>query len=471
MPVAPPGLRWQEEVDIGVVGAGGCGLAAAHAAAQPDLKTVIWERGKTAGGSTTLSGGRLAAAGSRMQHEAGIFETSEEFVEDVLAHNGGRSDPAVTRRLCESSASLVEWLADARGIPLDLVKQVCDPGHRRFRLHAPPARSGQALVTALLRSLERRGARLRLETAVLQLWTDDAGAVIGTQIKAVKKTPSNVRCGKLILATGGFGANPTLMAEHCPAVAGLNYIGASTNDGDALNWSADVGAATRDLGAYEAHATVAVGSQLLVPWMLITNGALVVNQRGERFADETRGPAAVVMPLLAQPGRIGYELFDARILKLATTEDPQFAAEVVPRAVRRGDTLASLAEQFQIDLETLTDTVAQHSAAGPVPLVAPFYGIRIGPGLLQTLGGLVIDGNARVLGPDGTPIPNLYAGGGAAAGCSGPAGDGYLQGMGLLCALGWGKIAGEQAAHELRATRAALAQPSPEPHDEPASGE
>jgi fumarate reductase flavoprotein subunit len=97
------------------------------------------------------------------------------------------------------------------------------------------------------------------------------------------------------------------------------------------------------------------------------------------------------------------------------------------------------------------------------PLSAPFYGIRIAPALLETHGGLVIDPSARVLRADGAIVPNLYAGGGAAVGLSAPGGNGYLLGNGLLCALGWGKIAGEQAAHEILTARAASEPVTPTP--------
>jgi fumarate reductase flavoprotein subunit len=55
----------------------------------------------------------------------------------------------------------------------------------------------------------------------------------------------------------------------------------------------------------------------------------------------------------------------------------------------------------------------------------------------------VVDVHARVLRPDGSFIPNLYAGGGTAAGISGDGPEGYLSGNGLLTALGFGLIAGE----------------------------
>ncbi len=76
--------------------------------------------------------------------------------------------------------------------------------------------------------------------------------------------------------------------------------------------------------------------------------------------------------------------------------------------------------------------------------------MRVVPGLFHTQGGLKVDEHARVLRADGTPVPNLFAGGGAAAGISGKRGAaGYASGNGLLTALGLGRRAGLRAAAEI----------------------
>jgi fumarate reductase flavoprotein subunit len=56
-----------------------------------------------------------------------------------------------------------------------------------------------------------------------------------------------------------------------------------------------------------------------------------------------------------------------------------------------------------------------------------------------------------VLKKDGTPIPNLFAGGGAAGGISGQTGAmGYASGNGLLTAIGLGYLSGKAATQELK---------------------
>jgi fumarate reductase flavoprotein subunit len=68
--------------------------------------------------------------------------------------------------------------------------------------------------------------------------------------------------------------------------------------------------------------------------------------------------------------------------------------------------------------------------------------VRVTGALFHTQGGLAVDGQARVLRPDGRALPNLYAAGGAACGVSGSRASGYLSGNGLLTAVALGRLAG-----------------------------
>lgn len=480
MPVAPAGLRWHEEADIGVVGAGACGLAAAHAAVGDDMRVSVWERAKEPGGNTALSTGCLAGAGSRLQRDAGVTDSADDFYDDVMARNRQRSDRALTHRLCELSGGLVDWLAGQLELDLMFLRQTGDPGHRRPRLHAPASRDGQAMVNTLAGLAMRRGVKLRLVTPVLHLWTDVDGGVLGVQIKSPKRSATNVRCHALVLATDGFAANSTLLAQHVAEATGFTYAGAATSTGDALLWGADADAAQRDLGAYYAYPYATVGANAPVPWDFVRAGAILVNQRGERFMNEMLDPASAVATVCAQPGRIAYMIFGSAALKAVSADDVYFAHRIAPRAVRRGDDAAALAAQFQIGAEALARTIATFNGGrvtgndvfgrteGGPSLEPPLHGIRVSPALFTTLGGLTVDSDARVLRPDGTPVPNLYAGGTAASGLAGPAGDGYLLGTGLLCAFGLGRLAGAHAAGTLR-TRRAAANPGPPPADAPSA--
>ncbi|MEG8030902.1 FAD-binding protein [Sphingomonas aurantiaca] len=86
---------------------------------------------------------------------------------------------------------------------------------------------------------------------------------------------------------------------------------------------------------------------------------------------------------------------------------------------------------------------------GKPVLAPPYRAAKVTGALFHTQGGLVVDRDARVLRADGTPLPNLYAGGGAARGVSGAGADGYMAGNGLLTATTFGKLAGRAAAEAI----------------------
>jgi fumarate reductase flavoprotein subunit len=73
----------------------------------------------------------------------------------------------------------------------------------------------------------------------------------------------------------------------------------------------------------------------------------------------------------------------------------------------------------------------------------PFRAIPLVAGVTFTLGGLRVDGHARVLDGTGTPIAGLYAAGGTMGGLHGGPRVGYAGG--LLEAAVFGLLAGEHA--------------------------
>src|SRR5205823_6959172 len=125
----------------------------------------------------------------------------------------------------------------------------------------------------------------------------------------------------------------------------------------------------------------------------------------------------------------------------------------------KGDTLRGVAEQLGIDAAGLEQTGRAYNACERKQdalgrdvasrLEPPFYGIKVTVALYHTQGGIRVSADAQVLRKNGSVIPNLYAGGGVAAGVSGDGMDGYLPGSGQLASLGLGFIAGRHAAQSL----------------------
>ena len=101
-----------KEFDVLVVGAGACGLSAAIAAADAGVQPVIIEKMDRVGGNSALSTGSVPAAGSRFQRDAGIADSPDQMVHDLMVVAKETDDLEEVRRLAEVSGETVEWLVD-----------------------------------------------------------------------------------------------------------------------------------------------------------------------------------------------------------------------------------------------------------------------------------------------------------------------------------------------------------------------
>ena len=445
------------QADVVVVGAGGCGQTAALAAAEKGSRVLLLERDITAGGSTAISAGIFVAAGSHVQLANDERSTAEELAENILRLNKRQSDPAVTHALCRASGPLLDWLAD-HGVPLQHLAGYRYPGMDRDWLVATPGRHGGELTAPLLAAIARQpNIDLRQQTAVTGLRTK-GGQVTGVNVLTAQGENAQVQARAVILAAAGFGANAALVGRHIPELSGAPYYGTPYATGEALDWTGALGAAVAHMGAFQTHSSIAYPENILVTTYLINQGAIQVNQAGRRFGDETDSYARHALTVQQQPGGAVVELFDERILQAALANYARFGECLQAGIVHRAGTLAELAKIFGLPAPNLETAVSRYNKAvsagqdeyGRVafgaPLVPPFYGIRVTSALVQTLGGLRVDAQARVLRADGTPIPGLYAGGGTAAGLAGDSPEGYMAGTGLLAAFGLGWIAGPHAA-------------------------
>jgi fumarate reductase flavoprotein subunit len=445
------------DTDMLVVGAGGCGLTAALVAAERGKRVLLLERDTVVGGSTAMSAGILVAAGSRLQRENGETGRAEELADDIFRLNGRQSDAAVTLALCHASGPLVDWLLD-QGIPLEHMPGYKYAGMSKSWMHSSPERHGAVMTEALLHAVQRKpSVEVLLGTAVTGL-ISHGGTVNGATAMRADGESLTVRAKAVILAASGFGADGAMVARHIPELAGAPYFGARYATGDAIHWGLELGAAAEHMAAYQSHSSIATPDMMLVTTYLINHGAIQVNQEGDRFGDETDSYAGHALAVQRQPGRMVIEIFDEPVLRQTLANYPRFQACLEAGIVHRAKSLNELAQKFGLKEAKLAATLASYNAAISLgqdefgrsafgkPLTPPFCGIRVTSALVQTLGGLRVDSRARVLCPNGSAVPGLYAGGGTAAGLAGDRSEGYLAGTGLLAAFGLGWIAGRDAS-------------------------
>jgi fumarate reductase flavoprotein subunit len=446
------------DIDIVVAGAGAAGLAAAIAGADSGSSVLLLEAQDTfrSGSNTAMSTSMIPAGGSRWQRKAGIEDSPDLLHEDIMTKTKGKADPVVTRALSDVSPSLVAWIADDCDVPLELVTDVWFPGNSRLRHHCVPDRSGRTLHRHLLDAASARpGITLVVPSRLTEVEETDAG------LRATTTRPDGsndvVLAKTVILATNGFGADKEMVRRHIPEIADGLYHGGDGSRGDALRIGESLGSETASLGAYQGHGSVASPHGVLLTWTTMMNGAVLINSQGRRFQNETIGYSESAVNVLAQPGGVAWAVFDRQVHQKAKPfADYQDLLSM--GAVKWVDDVETLAQLIGCDSDDLGRTLEQthRSAAADAPdplgrtnwahgIEAPYAAVKVTGALFHTQGGLKIDENGAVL-RNGSPIPGLYAAGGAAVGISGDSSYGYVSGNGLLSALGLGFLAGLAAS-------------------------
>lgn len=447
-----------ETLDLLVIGAGACGLAGAIAAHDAGGTVAILEGRDRPGGNSALSTGSIPGAGSRYQRAAGIEDSPQRMVEDLIRVAGHHDADDLTRMIAAECGPLCEWLIEDLGARMELITAYKHIGHSVERLHAPRSRRGQDLVDDLLRFVAERDIPIAVGNKASDLLIED-GHVVGAVVAG-----EAIRAHKVLLATNGFAADPALVAEHCPEIAAAEYFGAPGSTGDAVRWGQALGAALGNMGAYQGYAAVAYPQGQLLSWTTLEKGGVLVSDTGQRFGNEDLGYSGFAAHVMKQ-GAFAWAIYDARIHAVAEAEE-EYAEMAAMGAVTWADTPGALATAVGLDPDGLEQTIAAYNAAARgegedafgrkafamAPLTAPFAAVKVKPGLFHTQGGLQVDDKARVCRADGGIVPNLFAGGGAAAGISGRDGAlGYASGNGLITALVLGRKAGLVAMDEIKA--------------------
>lgn len=454
------GRSFDVSVPVIVIGAGACGCSAALAAKERGADVLMIERDEPPTGSTSLSGGQIPAAGTRLQKAAGIEDTPEAFAEEILEKARRRTDAEMALAVSRGSTVTVDWLVDAYGAPLEVLTDFFYPGHRKHRMHGTPNRDGAELLACLLEAVSREGIDMLTAATATDLHADEDGKVTGVRLRRPDGSREDVGCGALVLACNGFGGNPEMVREYIPEIADALYFGHMGNKGDAVKWGLELGAGVADMGSYQGHGAVATPHNTHIGWPSITEGGIMVNTDGRRFSHENRGYSEQAIEVIRQPGSFAWAIFNETAHEVAMQFSHQ-RESVEAGAVRVAETFDRLAEITELPGDALAETIAEVNdvlagrKADPfgrdfgdkAPLEPPYHAVKVTGALFHTQGGLVVDPEARVLRKGGRrPLPNLFAGGGAARGLTGPSCWGYTSGAGLMTATTLGRLGGEGAA-------------------------
>ena len=447
-------------VPVLIVGGGACGAVAALAAHSSGVEPLLIERDPFPSGSTGMSQGLFCAAGTRFQKELGIDDIPEQFFEDIMAKSRGEANPKVARLLADRSREVLDGLCDEHGFPWTLDERFrASYGNSRARIHGWSGHNGTDMVQWLHRRLSDLGVDVLCGTRLVDIIADGNGKVTAVSIEGADGERTLVGCEAIVLAAGGFGGNHEMTRKFMPETVAFRYNGHEGSEGDAIFLGEKVGAALGDMGSYQGYAMLADPCGISTPPNVLIEGGIILNANGERFTDESKDIAGMVLPLSEQPDGFGWVVIDENIhQKCAHIPDFQELIQLgAVRQVRDVNELSAMsglpADEVGRSLEEAQNAALSgdedrfgRSWAGLQAPHGGLYYIRVTGALYHTQGGLEIDDHARVIRRDGDVFSNMFAGGGSARSVSGSSSWGYLPAMGLTTAVTLGCVAGQNAA-------------------------
>lgn len=500
----PPG-------SVVVVGAGLAGLCAALASREAGAQVVLLEASPKAarGGNTRFSNGsfRIAHGGigtARNDDLAHLVDlerqphaerarvdaySTEEFTRDVVTTSRGRSNREELALVVDESYDIARWLA-SHGVIWELNLKFTQIGdlnsNRCFDLDPgaslATAESGTGLVESLFAAAEMAGIEIRYET-VFDDFVVTEGEVVGARVFG--PSGAEVVSGSVVLASGGFEANPEMRRKYLgPGWDLVAVRGSRYNTGRGLDRALALGATP--VGHWGGcHSVPTDASIPLVGDLELSQRSerysyadgLLINEDGRRFIDEgedlfTMTYTKVGAAIAAQPGGVAYQVFDAAAGEnlqqhYYTHGQPITASSIEDLAVAIGVPVASLSAtvaDFNNSCDQRVRRDVREMSAAPVNqppksqwAVAlqqgPFVAYKVTAGISFTYGGIMTLPSMAVQHIGGHAIGGLCAAGGVVGGL-------FFHNYPAAAALTRAAVCGRQAGRTAAGMASRIAEPA-----------
>ncbi|AVK61725.1 reductase [Lactobacillus sp. CBA3605] len=485
------------KTDVIVAGAGGTGLAAAHAAAEQGLQVLVLEKQAQIGGNTKISSG-FFAIDSKEQRAKGLQLSKAEAVNQLTTYNHNLANGPLIHHIVDTAADTLTWLEN-----LGMAIQLNDNAKTTQFAHRDNPYQGGAYhmyqnkpesYARIQAKLENESVQFKFGVTLTDLRQTADGKIIGVSATDAAGMTFNVDAQATVIATGGFGGDRKKVARtmHTTALRTLGVpnmgeglqamvkAGAEDIDGTALIHAAQLAKSTVTQKTSAEH--LAGFSHTALTQLLLTP-LFWVNRTGQRFTNEDvvydtvnwanagwsvggQYYFVVDQATLDNFTKNGGALEVSQAGPGADTEPGDFTAlanaSVAAGTAFKGATITELATKvgmvpatliaavktYNQAVTTKTDSTFSKSAASLVyPVnVGPFYAFTAQVAYLGTVGGVRVDENLRVLDQQFRPIPGLFTGGANAGGYY--EGHSYPAYEGLASGFAWtsGRLAGTSAA-------------------------
>ncbi|MCI8664729.1 MAG: FAD-dependent oxidoreductase [Hungatella sp.] len=445
------------DTDIVVVGAGGAGLTASLSALQNGAKVVLLEKMSFAGGASSMAGAGTTATGSKWLAEDGVEDSPEKLKADLLENGHNLNHEPTVDIFVNTVGEAFDWLVDPEGANVEYQRPTTS------RTYSGVGR-GAGVVKTLLAHVEEAGGQVLMSTPATELMVTD-GKVTGVKAEGEKEVYT-INAKAVILATGGFGANDDLVPEEFQKFV---YAGAAGATGDAIEMTKAVDADLINMEFVNVQPNSIVLPSGLgqycnpgVGGAYKTSGAFMVNEKGERFANEQGGAYELIQAM--KGNEASYLILDEASFtafnegmkgsKIYTDEDVETwlknNGSSNPVMVG-GDTLEDVAKVLNLPDGALTAAAESYNQAVDagtdefgrtltmkISGDGPYYAVQMWLRYYATLGGLHVNEQMQVLNTSQNPVDGLYAAGEAVGGLEG---DIYLGGS----LFGWAMTSGYKA--------------------------
>jgi fumarate reductase flavoprotein subunit len=454
----------QLEFDAAVIGAGIAGLVTALRLSELGVRTAVLERGEQ---EKYACNTRMAGGAFHVAHQD--VEDGEQIIGDAIRkRTGGTARAELVNAMASDMGEATRWLKK-HGVRFIKV------GHESYRKHtlAPPiqpsirnyweGRGGDVLLRTLEAELTKCGGIVMRGMRATRLVIREG---VCTGIEGVHQgAPFNVAAKSVVICDGGFHSNTELLREYIsPAPEKLKQRNAGTGNGDGLRMAREAGAQLVGMNRFYGHvlAQDAMRNDDLWPFPLmdfVCAAGIVVDAGARRFCDEGLGGVAIANSIAAQADPLGATvIFDAEIWDGPGRE---YLTPANPLLTSRGGMLhaapdlKALASQVGLPAAILEASVAEYNAAveagrtsSLTPMrssarykphsirKAPYHAVNLCAGITYTMGGIAIDGAARVLDTADKPITGLYAAGCATGGLEGGEHFAYIGGLSKSTVIG-----------------------------------
>lgn len=446
-----------------VIGGGLAGFAAALSAAEAGVNVLLLEKTEVTGGSSAMSGGCLAFAGTDLQRERGIEDSAELLFRDLVEVGKGECDEALVRAYSDNQLVTYQWLK-AHGVDFQPVIETAS-GQSVPRVHnVDPADMVRQLQMAA-----RNTGRVEVlhNTRARRLLRDASGRVVGVSAERAGQSLEVLAELGVILACGGFVHDREMIHRFAPLYDNAVFIGGEGNEGDGLRMAWAVGADVRDMlyikGTYGKHPMDENNHHAC---LAVYKGAIAVNQEGCRYVDESQSYKLLGDACMQQSYGVTYQILDRDIME---SGDNRVRILDFERRLEEGlfveaDSLEQLAKALELPEAVFLAEVAAYNEAvtrnetpafGRRHLVhlhgslrplsrPPFYAYPSTAAVFGTYCGVKVDARMRVHDVFGAPIEGLLAAGEMVGGLHGAA---YMTGSALGKAAIFGRLAAATAVN------------------------